>query len=147
MRDLEDQLAAAIVKRDRLAESVDAARARSEAATPGGLTDYDPAVLSGIRRKPNVRAEARRYAAYSDEAELTTRHQSAVDEVAALERAIIRAARPSAPEAAVRTARAGILRSGIPVRIVRASAKSVTVEDRFGNSWRARYYDFVEVAQ
>jgi hypothetical protein len=44
-----------------------AARAASEAATPGGLHG-DPAVLSGVRRRGGHRSDARRAAAYDREA-------------------------------------------------------------------------------
>jgi hypothetical protein len=65
---LESRLGAEQEKLGRLSATLDTARGRSQASTPGGLTDYDPAILSGTRRRPNHRAEDRRHAAYDREA-------------------------------------------------------------------------------
>ena len=62
------------------------ARSLSEAATPGGLTGYDSAVLSGIRRKANPKATARRFNAYDRESALAVELVGAEKTVALLER-------------------------------------------------------------
>lgn len=47
-----------------LRAEADAADARADSATPGGLRGYDSAILSGIRRKPNAKLDTARHAAY-----------------------------------------------------------------------------------
>ncbi|MBK5250494.1 MAG: hypothetical protein JJE50_13870, partial [Actinomycetales bacterium] len=48
-----DRLTRARERVARLESQVVTAEARSIGVTVGGLTGYDPAVLSGIRRKPD----------------------------------------------------------------------------------------------
>lgn len=64
VEDAEAALAHERAKLQSAQERAAAADAAANAATPGGLRGYDPAVLSGIRRRPNPRADARRFAAY-----------------------------------------------------------------------------------
>jgi len=124
----------------RLERALGAAEVRAEAATPGGLTDYDSAILSGIRRKPNHKADARRIAAYDREAALYRDLERARRDLAALEAAAAREATETALRAAltpeaVRAARFIRDRYGWH-KVVRVSAKSVTVETGF--SWTER---------
>lgn len=119
--------------RDELAR----AHARSEAATPGGLHG-DPATLSGVRRRGGHRADRRRFAAYDAEAEAAERLRRAEAAEASATRAAERAARDAAAPCDLDTIGAGDLvrdRRGWH-RVVRLSAKSVTVETAY--SWTDR---------
>jgi len=124
----------------RLERQLGIAHNRSESVTAGGLSDYDPAVLSGIRRKPNRKADARRFAAYDREAGLWRDLELAQRDLAALEAV---AARDAAEATAKAEFRVEDVRPGGLVRdrhgwhkVVRVSAKSVTVES--GYSWTDR---------
>ena len=135
---LKQRLARAVEKVERLDLKADTARAKSESATVGGLAGYDPAVLSGISRKPNHKATRARFAAYDREAAATLALMDAEREVDALTKAVARAHRvylvkfTAADLVAARFVRD---RFGWH-RVVRVSAKSVTVET--GYSWTDR---------
>lgn len=140
MRSIESRIADArerVVKLERQSET---ARSRSESSTPGGLSGYDSAILSGIRRKPNPKADARRFASYDREAAAHRELEQARRALATLE---ARAARETAEVTvkatltidAIRAARFVRDRSGWH-KVVRVSAKSVTVET--GYSWTDR---------
>lgn len=122
---------------ERAERAYKAARAASDAATPGGLHG-DPATVSGVRRKPNRRGDARRFAAYDREAAaaraLADAQRAARAKAAAAERAAADAAAPCDIDS---------LTKGDMVRtrhgwrtVVRVSAKSVTVETEW--SWTER---------
>src|SRR6187551_1389745 len=66
-------------------------RAASEHATPGGLQDYDHAVLSGLSRRPNRKATDRRFAAYDREAAASRQVTSQEKRVKAVERRLAEA--------------------------------------------------------
>ena len=85
---LEAQLATGQEKLSAATDVMTRERSRSEAVTPGGLAGYDPAVLSGIRRKSSPRADARRYSAYAREAEARLRLDRLRDEVRRLGNAL-----------------------------------------------------------
>ena len=85
---LEAQLAAGHAKLSAATDVMTRERSRSEAATPGGLSGYDPAVLSGLRRKSSPKADARRYSAYAREAEAQLRLTRLRDEVRRLGNAL-----------------------------------------------------------
>ena len=85
---LEAQLAAGQEKLSAATDAMTRERSRSDAATPGGLTGYDPAVLSGIRRKSSPKADARRYSAYTREAEAQLRLTRLRDDVRRLGNAL-----------------------------------------------------------
>ena len=123
-----------------LERKVAPAHERSQAVTAGGLTDYDSAVLSGIRRKPNPKADARRFAAYDREAALWRDLETARRDLAALERTAEREAAEATAKAAFQVADVrpgGFVRTRHGWhRVVRVSAKSVTVET--GYSWTDR---------
>jgi hypothetical protein len=140
MSDLTERIARARETVTRLEAQVAAAEARSEAATPGGQTGYDPAILSGIRRKPNHKADARRLAAYDREAAAWRDLEAARADLACLERRAEREAAEAAARAeltpeAIKAARFVRDRTGWH-KVVRVSAKSVTVET--GYSWTDR---------
>lgn len=130
-----ERLDRSIEQAERLLESTTAA---AEAATPGGLTGYDPAILSGIRRKPDRKGDERRWAAYDRQAEVAVR----LDEYRRDREVLVaRIARAEADAAAPRDLTS--LRPGDAVRdstgwhrVVRVNAKTVTVET--GWSWTDR---------
>lgn len=135
-----DRIPAARAKVERLERQVGVAESRSESATLGGLTGYDSALLSGIRRKPNHKADARRFAAYDREAAAWRDLEAARRDLAALEAVAAR-------DAAEATAKAELTVADIKTakyvrdrygwhKVVRVSAKSVTVET--GYSWTDR---------
>lgn len=128
----------ATAEADRLEQLLATAGHRSNAATPGGLHDYDPAILSGIRRKPNPKADARRWAAYDREAELTVAHARAVEQRDRLAKAITRAERDATAPRDLDTLKPGdaVRDSTGWHRVVRVNAKTVTVET--GYSWTDR---------
>lgn len=120
---------------ERLESQLAAASRRVAAAYPD-----DPGALSGIRRKPNRKADARRYAAYDREADLERRLAAARSVLATLEAVAAREARDAetkaaldldalVPGSAVRT------RTGWH-RVVRVNAQSITVATPF--SWTDR---------
>lgn len=138
LAELRHRLAGMDLALERMERAAKAADARAESATPGGLSGYDPAILSGIRRKPNPKADERRWAAYDRQA------KSAGDLVKARDRRDELAARIAAAEkdaAAPRDldslAPGDIVRDSVGWhRVVRVNAKSVTVET--GYSWTDR---------
>ena len=135
-----ERLARARERVARLESQVDAAGARSVAVTPGGLTGYDPAILSGIRRKPDHKGNARRFATYDREAALYRDLEQARTNLAALEATAARDAAEATLHSqltvdAIRAARYVRTRHGWH-KVVRVSAKSVTVET--GYSWTDR---------
>ncbi|WP_120338101.1 hypothetical protein [Cryobacterium soli] len=79
------QLATERASLARLTASVEATAARKAAAH---WTETDSATGSGIRRKPNAKADAQRYAGYDREALVSIAHADAVKEVARLESAL-----------------------------------------------------------
>ena len=136
-----DRLEAA---RDKAVERVGLAQiavekaARSvDAVTPGGRTGYDTAILSGIRRKPNAKADTRRYNAYALEA---AAHRELDAAKSAMHTATIRVATLAEKEAAadlVVPADACLVRDSYGWhRVIRVNAKSVSVES--GYSWTDR---------
>lgn len=125
------------------------ARAQSEAATPGGLSGYDPAVLSGIRRKRNAKADAQRYAAYDREAAAAVALVEAERRVKVLEEGIHRAERDAATKALV-TAEALAAATHVRTRsgwfeVVRVSAKTVTVDAGWLGVMRVQHAQILEV--
>ena len=67
--------------------TLEKSRSRSESATVGGLTGYDSAVLSGIRRKRNTKSDERRWSAYDREADASQHVADLTSKVASYERA------------------------------------------------------------
>lgn len=118
-------------------QSASAQRA-ADAATPGGLRDYDPAILSGIRRRPNRKADDRRFAAYDRAAAVSRELTEQERRVRVAERQVIEAKRNEAAPCDIDGLQPGWLvrdRSGWH-RVVRANAKSVSVETPW--SWTDR---------
>lgn len=102
-------------------------------------TELDSAAWSGIRRKPNPRADERRYARYARESQVFADYDAAKRDVEALE---ARVAAEAAESARVRFTTSD-LAGATHVRdrfgwhkVVRVNAKSVTVET--GYSWTDR---------
>jgi hypothetical protein len=62
---LEAQLAKAETALEAATGEHTSADAHADAVTPGGLTGYDSAILSGIRRKASPRRDEQRFNAYS----------------------------------------------------------------------------------
>lgn len=117
-----------------------AARARSEGTTAGGLSGYDPAILSGIRRRPSPRADARRFAAYQRESDLWRELDRARQDLASL---VLAEERAKAEETAKAELTLEMIRTAKYVRdrygwhqVIRVSAKSVTVATWY--SWNDR---------
>lgn len=139
MTSLEMRLAAAKEKMAALEAKCGQASDKAESATPGGLTGYDPALLSGIRRKPDHKKDARRHASYDREAAAYRELAECQREVQALEARIAYAERtkpvPFTPEE-LAAAKAVRTSTGWH-RVVRVNAKSVTVET--GYSWTDRH--------
>ncbi len=113
------------------------ARQRSESVTPGGLTGYDSAILSGTTRHRNLRRESARHAAYAAEARVAAELARARREVEGLERA-------ERQRAADELSRQRVTPESLAVathvrdrfgwhKVVRVNAKSVSVES--GYSW------------
>lgn len=124
-----------IAQAERLLESTTAA---AERATPGGLTGYDPAILSGIRRKPDRKGDERRWAAYDRQAEVAARLEEYRKDHDVLVRRIERAERDAAAPRDLDSLKPGDLvrdSSGWH-RVVRVNAKSVTVATEW--SWTDR---------
>lgn len=125
-------------KLDSLREKAEVANRAASAATPGGLHGYDPAILSGIRRRPNHKADARRMAAYDREAAAVRELAEQERRVAAAEQRVKRARLDAAAPCDLDALKPGWLvrdRHGWH-RVVRVSAKSVSVET--GYSWTDR---------
>lgn len=102
-------------------------------------TELDSAVGSGIRRKPNAKADARRFASYSRSADIFTAYDAAEREVERLTRTL---AYEQAEASRVRFTRED-LSGAIVVRttggwhkVARVNAKTVSVET--GYSWTDR---------
>lgn len=113
-------------------------REASERATPGGLTGYDPAILSGVSRKRNPRPTDRRFAAYDREAEASRRVTDQETAVAALERQLATAISDAKAPCEIDKLEKGWFvrdRWGWH-RVVRVSRKSVSVETP--HSWTDR---------
>jgi hypothetical protein len=96
-RTLEEKLADAEAKVEKLGGRSDAARAASERATPGGLTGYDPGVISGvisgISGAGGAKQTSRRFAAYNREAAAAEDLRRAKADVAGAKYAIAKAKR------------------------------------------------------
>lgn len=120
-----------------LERRVEQARSRAQDATPG---DGDPGVLSGVRRRPNVKAERRRYAAYDNESILIADLALERIYLASLEQEAAREAADAASQAAVDLAAiepGNLVRSRHGWhRVVRVNAKTVAVETPW--SWTER---------
>ena len=121
----------------RASAAVEKAARSVDAVTPGGRTGYDTAILSGIRRKHNAKADTRRYNAYDREAaayrELyaaTAAWQVAESRIAAL------AEKEAAADLVVPTDACLVRDSYGWHRVIRVNAKSVSVES--GYSWTDR---------
>lgn len=133
---INSQLIVAREKRAQLQLKVDAARRVSEGATAGGLTGYDSAVLSGIRRKANPRATARRYAAYDRESALAVLLVAAEREVVILDNRLSHAVSEANR---VRFNRADVMGAQLIrtelgwAKVRRVNAKTVSVDS--GYSW------------
>lgn len=136
MERLESQLAKARAALERATTVATSTHAKSEAATPGGLNNYDPALLSGIRRKPNRKADSRRFNAYSREAEAQINLDRLRGEVRRLELRLVDAMkerdRPRLTRDDIVGARAVRTQFGW-VKVRKVNAKSVSVET--GYTW------------
>lgn len=122
--------------RQALAEARVAADAAQRAAQ--SVMGDDPAVVSGVRRKPNQRADRRRYAVYGRAAEAAAAVRRAEADLAIAEQRAAREQRDAAAHRDVVNIEVGDLvrdRSGWH-RVVRVSAKSVSVETAW--SWTDR---------
>ena len=108
-----------------------------DAVTPGGRTGYDPAILSGIRRKPNHKADTRRYNAYDREAAAYRELYAATASWRVAEFRIAALAEKEAAADLVVPAGARLVRDSYGWhRVIRVNAKSVSVET--GYSWTDR---------
>jgi len=113
------------------------ANAKEESATPGGLRDYDPALLSGIRRKRNPKADQRRFDAYSRAASASRSLDEARREVVFAERSLALAESAPPKPTAEEIRAATLVRDQFGWhRVVRVNAKSVTVHTPY--SWTDR---------
>lgn len=133
-RTLEEKLADAEAKVEKLTSRSAAARSASNSATPGGLTGYDPAVLSGISGG-SARKTSRRYAAYDREAQVAADLRRAEAEVAEAKYAIAVAKRdtPIAYDPATLVAGAVVRDKFGWHKIVRVNKTTVSVAT--GYSW------------
>jgi hypothetical protein len=134
------RLTAERAKLEVLSANAATSRSRSESVTPGGLTDYDPAVLSGLtrsRRKATKSAE-RRFAAYDAEAAASRELTEQEALVGRLERQLEQAeADAKAPCDLSSLAPGSYVRDRWGWhRVVRVSKKSVSVET--GYTWTDR---------
>ena len=108
-----------------------------DAVMPGGRSGYDPAILSGIRRKPNAKADTRRYNAYDREAAAYAEHAAATAAWRVAESRIAALAEREAAVGLVVPADACLVRDSYGWhRVIRVNAKSVSVET--GYSWTDR---------
>lgn len=128
--ELEAALAAATAKADRLRQQATAADQRA-----GGILGDDMAVVSGIRRKPNARADARRYDAYSKASELWLAWKAADKERDTLEWQLDQAHRDAKAPRDIDSLRPGsLVRTDLGWhRVVRVNRVSVSVAT--GYSW------------
>lgn len=135
---IETRLREARARLERATETAERANAGGDRVTPGRLADgsYDSAALSGIRRKPNRKADDRRFNAYSRAAQAQTNLDRLRNDVRHLE---IELANAVADRDRVRFTRDD-LAGATAVRdqygwhkVVRLNAKSVSVET--GYSW------------
>ena len=121
----------------RASAAVEKAARSVDGFTPGGRTGYDTAILSGIRRKHNAKADTRRYNAYDREA---AAYRELYAAKSAMHTATIRVATLAEKEAAadlVVPADARLVRDSLGWhRVIRVNAKSVSVET--GYSWTDR---------
>ena len=131
--ELRGMLAEAIVYRDRM----DAEAEQADKAATAVLGD-DVAVASGVRRKPNARADAKRWAAYDRAAAAATKAYTAGMQVAYLHRLLAQAEADEAATVDLPSLRPGdLVRTDLGWhRVVRRNAKSVTVETPW--SWHDR---------
>ena len=108
-----------------------------DAVTPGGRTGYDTAILSGIRRKPNAKADTRRYNAYARESAAYAEHAAATELLHAAEFRIAALAEKEAAADLVVPTDARLVRDSYGWhRVIRVNTKSVSVET--GYSWTDR---------
>lgn len=139
MIDLESKLAKQEARLETLRTRAGVARGKAEAHTPGGSVGYDPAVLSGIRRKPDHKKDARRYASYDREAAIWRELVACEAEVGLLKSHIVTRDKnkpiPFTPEE-LKSARAIRTTLGWH-KVAKVNAKSVSVET--GYSWTDRY--------
>lgn len=128
--ELEAALHAATEKATRLHAQAEAADRHAT-----GILGSDPAVASGVRRKPSPRADARRYAAYSKAADLWLAAKAAADDRDALGRRLATARRDAAAPRDLASLRPGsLVRTHLGWhRVVRVNRTSVSVET--GYSW------------
>lgn len=84
---IEDRLNRARAALERATGTSETANVSAERVTPGRLADgsYDSAVLSGIRRKPNRKADDRRWNAYGRAAEAQIKLDTLRNDVRVLE--------------------------------------------------------------
>lgn len=132
----EDQLAKAQARLERATIRRDAEQARLDNRH---WTELDSATGSGIRRKPNPKADARRFASYQRIGDVFTEFEAAEQEVARLtsrlsnERAESERVRFTADD--IKGAKGARDRFGWH-RVVKVNAKTVTVETPY--SWTER---------
>lgn len=134
-----DRLAERIVRARQRVEHLEGQLAGATRAAQAAFPD-DPGALSGIRRKPNHRADARRHTAYSREADLNRALIGAKQHLDAL----IRRERMDAEDAAAKAridmsavTPGGVVRTSTGWhRVVRVNARTVTVETPY--SWTDR---------
>jgi hypothetical protein len=129
-RSLEDLEGDLVIARGALARTQQKIDALENAATLP-----DPGMFSGTRRKPNAKADARRFASYDREAKLYAEHIANRTRVEQLERVIASAAKTVAvPFTPDDLAAARVIRTDLGWhRVVRVNAKSVSVDT--GYSW------------
>jgi hypothetical protein len=138
MSRLEEQLEAKKIELASLETKADKAHAAANGATPGGVVGYDSAILSGIRRKPNHKKDAARFASYDREAAAVIALETCREEVQTLERRIERETRNApVPFTAEELKAATHIRAHHGWhKVVRVNAKTVSVET--GYSWMDR---------
>lgn len=134
MSSTEERLALAIAEAGRLRAQADAYDADPEWTASGG----DTAMLSGMRRKPNARADARRYARYDKGARLEAAARTAEATVRGLEARLAYEQRNRpVPFTDDEWGAAVAVRDALGWhRVVRMNAKSATVETPW--SWTDR---------
>lgn len=138
MSDLETKLAAAEGRLAALQVRANASRDKAARVTPG-LAEHDPGVLSGIRRKPDHKKDARRFAAYDREAAAWRDLDACEKEVSVLKARIAYAERTKpVPFTQEELKAACAVRTSTGWHTVaRVNAKSVTVVT--GYTWTDRY--------